>query len=121
MAQRSGLEKVRLAKTPPTGFGNFCQTRLFFQRKQGVCNMVTMNISLPDDMKSFIEEELTQGGYMTASEYFRHLVREQQRLRAQEKREALLLEGVQSGPGIPANPEFWKNLEAELPAENKPL
>ena len=81
--------------------------------------MATMNISLPDHMKQFIEQELDQGGYMTASEYFRHLVREQQRRRAQEKFESLLLEGVQSGPGVPANPQFWDGLEAELSEENK--
>lgn len=82
--------------------------------------MATMNISLPDHMKIFIEQELDKGGYMTASEYFRHLVREEQRRRAQEKLEALLLEGIQSGPGIPASPEFWQNLEAGLQEENKP-
>ena len=76
--------------------------------------MATMNISLPDHMKSFIEQELDEGGYMTASEYFRHLVREQQRRRAQERLDELLREGVQSGTGIPATPAFWKSLEAEL-------
>ena len=81
--------------------------------------MATMNISLPDHMKQFIEQELNQGGYMTASEYFRHLVREQQRRRAQEKFESLLLEGIQSGPSISANPEFWNSLEAELSEQNK--
>jgi antitoxin ParD1/3/4 len=73
-----------------------------------------MNISLPDHMKSFIEQELNEGGYMTASEYFRHLVREEQRRRAQERFEALLLEGVQSGPGVPATPAFWESLQTDL-------
>ncbi len=76
--------------------------------------MATMNISLPDTMKTFVEQELDRGGYMTASEYFRDLVRAEQRRRVQEKLEGLLLEGIQSGPGIPATPQVWKNLEAEI-------
>lgn len=36
--------------------------------------MATMNISLPDTMRKFVEEEIDRGGYATASEYFRTLV-----------------------------------------------
>ncbi len=82
--------------------------------------MATMNISLPDHMKAFVEQELDEGGYMTASEYFRDLVRAQQRRRAQEKLEALLREGIQSGPAIHASPDFWNHLEAGLVEDNKP-
>jgi Arc/MetJ-type ribon-helix-helix transcriptional regulator len=32
--------------------------------------MTTMNISLPDDMKAFIELQIAQEGYASASEYF---------------------------------------------------
>ena len=56
---------------------------------------------------------------MTAGEYFRHLVREQQRRRAQARLEALLLEGVESGLAIPETPYFWKSLETELVDETK--
>lgn len=79
--------------------------------------MATMNISLPDHMKHFIEQELDEGGYMSASEYFRHLVRERQRHYAQEKLETFLMEGVQSGPGIPATPAFWESLEIGMVTE----
>ena len=34
--------------------------------------MTTMNISLPDEMKAFVETEMTQEGYASASEYLRH-------------------------------------------------
>ncbi len=33
--------------------------------------MTTMNISLPEDMKAFVEAQMTQEGYATASEYLR--------------------------------------------------
>ena len=37
--------------------------------------MSTMNISLPDSLKSFVDEQVTQRGYSTRSEYVRELVR----------------------------------------------
>ena len=35
--------------------------------------MTTMNISLPDDLKAFVEDRVAQEGYASASEYFRGL------------------------------------------------
>ena len=49
--------------------------------------MATMNISLPDAMKGFVESEVSDGGYSTASEYFRELVRDAQKRKAEAKRE----------------------------------
>ena len=40
--------------------------------------MQTMNISLPDSMKHFIERQVAAGGYSSASEYVRALVRDEQ-------------------------------------------
>jgi antitoxin ParD1/3/4 len=43
--------------------------------------MSTMNISLPDDMKAFIDQQVSQRGYGTSSEFLRDLIRrEQERL-----------------------------------------
>jgi antitoxin ParD1/3/4 len=42
--------------------------------------MTTMNISLPDDMKAFVEAEAKSNGYMSASEYIRNLIREQKEI-----------------------------------------
>jgi antitoxin ParD1/3/4 len=39
--------------------------------------MVTMNISLPDDMKAFVDEEVRARGFMSSSEYVRDLIRQQ--------------------------------------------
>ena len=38
--------------------------------------MTTMNISIPDEMKSFVETQMAQEGYASASEYLRSLIRE---------------------------------------------
>jgi antitoxin ParD1/3/4 len=58
--------------------------------------MQTMNISLPEPMKKFVESEVAEGGYGTASEFIRELVREAQRRKARAKIDAQLLEGLQS-------------------------
>ena len=76
--------------------------------------MTTMNISLPDAMKTFVEEQVRQGGYSTASEYLRELIRDAQKHAAKERLEKLLLEGLDSGPGIEVTPEFWAEARREL-------
>ena len=42
--------------------------------------MSTMNISLPDALKSFVDEQVTKRGYATSSEYVRELIRADQDL-----------------------------------------
>lgn len=57
--------------------------------------MATMNISLPDAMREWIETQIATGEYANASDYMRDLIRHDQR-----QREALtlaLIEGEQSG------------------------
>lgn len=76
----------------------------------------SMNISLPETMKTFVEQLVQSGGYGTASEYFRELVRRDQKEREEARLEALLLEGLESGADIPATPEFWDTLRGKLAA-----
>ena len=40
--------------------------------------MTTMNISVPEEMRAFVESQMTQGGYASASEYLRALIRDAQ-------------------------------------------
>ena len=55
--------------------------------------MGTMNISLPDDMKDFIDRQVAERSYGTSSEYVRELIRrEQERLHLRN----LILEGMAS-------------------------
>ena len=74
--------------------------------------MTTMNISLPDDMKAFIEALMSQDGYASASEYLRALIRDDQKRRARQALEAKLLEGLQ-GPTTVMNREDWDSIERE--------
>jgi antitoxin ParD1/3/4 len=72
--------------------------------------MKSMNISLPDSMRAYVEEQVTSGGYSTVSEYFRELVRQDQKRKAQERLETLLLEGLSSGTATPMTLEDWKDI-----------
>ena len=76
--------------------------------------MTTMNISLPEPLKEFIEEQVSAGGYGTVSEYLRELIRANQKQRAQEKLEQLLLEGINSGPATPMTKQDWIDIRAEV-------
>lgn len=44
--------------------------------------MGTMNISLPDDMKAFVDEQVRARGFMSSSEYIRDLIRQQKDVEA---------------------------------------
>lgn len=83
--------------------------------------MATMNISLPEAMKTFVDEQIGNGGYSTASEYVRELIRQAQKKAAQQRLEMALLEGLESGEPIPVTPEFWEKRCRELEKRlNKP-
>ena len=85
--------------------------------------MATMNISLPDDMKAFIEDEAARKGFGTVSEYVRALIRDVRERQAEHDRlDALLIEGLDSGPATPLTKKDWEHIRREgkkLIAERK--
>jgi antitoxin ParD1/3/4 len=58
--------------------------------------MTTMNISVPDEMKAFVEARMAEEGYASVSEYLRALIRDAQKRRAKQELDAKLVEGLQS-------------------------
>jgi antitoxin ParD1/3/4 len=77
-------------------------------------SMTSLNISLPQPLKDFVEERVKEGGYSTPSEYVRELLREDQKRRIEERLEALLLEGLNSGKPIAVTPEYWEKKHQQL-------
>ena len=75
-------------------------------------NMTSMNVSLPEDLKEYVEAQ-TKRGYSTPSEYVRELIREDQKRRARERLDLLLLEGLNSGDPLPVDAAFWSDLKRE--------
>lgn len=72
--------------------------------------MSTMNISLPEQMRSFVETQVNQGQYSSVSDYVRALIREDQNRRTREQIEAKLLEALESGKFEEVTPEFFEGL-----------
>jgi antitoxin ParD1/3/4 len=67
----------------------------------------TMNISLPDSLKAFVEEQVAEKGYGTSSEYVRELIRKDQ---DRQHLRGLLLEGANSPASEPADSAYFDAL-----------
>ena len=57
--------------------------------------MTTLNISIPDAMREWIDNQVQSGVYANASDYMRDLIRHDQR--EQDRLRLALIEGEQSG------------------------
>jgi antitoxin ParD1/3/4 len=73
--------------------------------------MSTMNISLPDALKSFVDEQVSGRGFGTSSEYVRELIRkDQERLQFR----GLLLAGASSQAASPADTAYFARLRDRI-------
>lgn len=72
--------------------------------------MQTMNISLPDQLKDFVEDQVGSGRYSTVSEYVRELIRDDEKRKAHQKLEALLVEGIQGGDPTEMTRQDWEDI-----------
>jgi len=71
--------------------------------------MATMNVSLPDTMKTWVEAGLKDGRYSNTSDYVRHLIRrDQERALAIEALQQAIDEGVKSGEPEPFDFKAFK-------------
>jgi antitoxin ParD1/3/4 len=78
--------------------------------------MQSMNISLPEPLKDFVDGQIASGRYSSASEYVRELIREDEKRKAEEKLEALLLEGL-SGDESKLTRKDFAEIRAEALAQ----
>lgn len=74
----------------------------------------TIHISLPESLKEYMDERVTEEHYATLSDYIRALVREDQKRRTEERLEKLLLEGLESGRGATLGSEEWKQFKQKV-------
>jgi len=74
--------------------------------------MQSMNISLPDPLKQFVDGQIAQGRYSSASEYVRELIRADEKRKAEEQLEAKLLEGLNSAESELTSAD-WKAIRKE--------
>lgn len=79
--------------------------------------MATMNISLPDELKQFVDQQVAEGAYGSSSEYLRELIRKQ---RDVEKLRGMLLDGLNSGPAQMADAAFFAEIRDVAEGRAKP-
>lgn len=73
--------------------------------------MGTMNISLPDDMKEFIDRQVSERGYGTSSEFLRDLIRKEQE---RQHLRQLMLDAVASPKVGEADAAYFKGLRERV-------
>ncbi len=72
--------------------------------------MATMNVSLPDHMKDWVETRLKDAQFSNTSDYVRHLIRrDQERQAAIAEMQAAIDHGLASGPAEPFDFETFKS------------
>jgi antitoxin ParD1/3/4 len=74
-------------------------------------SLTTMNISLPEPMKAFVDKKVDQGGYSTSSEYVRELIRKDQ---DRAKLREALLAGAASPLLGPMDKAYFEDLRKSI-------
>jgi antitoxin ParD1/3/4 len=69
--------------------------------------MATVAVSLPEGLQEFVDREVAEGGYGSPSEFILELLEAAQKQRTHERVEAMLREGMESGPPIEATEGYW--------------
>ena len=75
--------------------------------------MQSMNISLPDQLKDYVDEQVGSGRYSSASEYVRELIRADEKRKSQEKLETLLVEGLRSSEPTDMTRQDWDDIRRD--------
>jgi antitoxin ParD1/3/4 len=82
-----------------------------FAKPSSIPAMTTMNVSLPDALKSFVDEQVARRGYSTSSEYVRELIRADQ---DRQKLRNLLLDGAASPAEGAADEPYFAGLRKRV-------
>ncbi|HDS1100740.1 MULTISPECIES: type II toxin-antitoxin system ParD family antitoxin [Stenotrophomonas] len=72
--------------------------------------MVNIKVVLTDELRQFVDQEVREGDYASASEYVRDLVHQRRRSKAEDLLRQLIAEGVASGLPAPLPPGHFQNL-----------
>ena len=78
--------------------------------------MTTMNISLPDSLKAYVDQRVSQEGYGTSSEYVRELIR---RDKDRSQLRAMMLKGLESAVTGQADAAYFQSLRERAEQRKK--
>ncbi|HEU5116097.1 MAG TPA: hypothetical protein VFT74_05410 [Isosphaeraceae bacterium] len=69
--------------------------------------MTTLNLSVPERLREFVESQAVRKGFPSPDAYVLSLIEKERQAEVQARVEALLIEGLNSGPATEVNEEFW--------------
>lgn len=87
-----------------------------FGKLANVGDMSTMNISLPEELKAFVDHRIKAEAYGSSSEYVRELIR---RDRDREQFRQYLLDGVKAKPVGRMDAAYFADLRKNLKPQRK--
>jgi antitoxin ParD1/3/4 len=76
-----------------------------------------MDISLPESLKSWVEEQAASAGYASPAEYVQQLLhkeQQEQKRKLRQEVEQKLVDALDSGDPVEVTPEFWQARHEEL-------
>ncbi len=73
--------------------------------------MTTMNVSIPSELKAFVDRQVDAGAYSSTSEFVRDLIRREQ---DRQRLRSLLLDGAASAPGPIADNAYFASLRERV-------
>jgi antitoxin ParD1/3/4 len=77
--------------------------------------LTSLHVSLPEDLKEFVRQEVADGGYSTPSDFVRSLLRERRAKKLRQQIDAALLESLDT-PAEEVTPEYLAKLRREANA-----
>lgn len=79
-----------------------------------------LTISLDEPLKTFVLKQAAAGGYRQPCDYISALIEAERRRTAGSELESLLIEGMQSGPSLQADDEYWQESRRKLGLPRRP-
>jgi antitoxin ParD1/3/4 len=76
--------------------------------------MPDLQITVSDDSEAFVRQQAAAEGFANVSDYVESLIELQRKATARQRVDALLKEGLASGPGTEATPQYWQQKKEEL-------
>ena len=77
-------------------------------------DLTTINVSLPVQMRAYLETRVKVDGFATISDLVRALVRDDQKRQAQEELERRLLAAIDSGDSTPMTSKDWDEIKTAV-------
>ena len=74
-------------------------------------DLTTINVSLPVQMRAYIEQRVKADGFGSISDLIRALVRDDQVRRAQQELERRLLAAIEGGEATPMTTADWDDIK----------